>query len=119
MQPNRYDCGLFAIANAMAICNGQSPESLNYDTKVMRKHLAGCLEDKVFRHFPARKRNVKQETKRSEVFKVYCTCRLPEGEESMIACDNCGEWYHESCLNRMIPSEAWIDSSYKWTCDLC
>ena len=26
-----------------------------------------------------------------------------------------GEGYHESCLNRMIPSEAWIDSKYKWT----
>ena len=70
MQPTPCDCGLFAIANAMAIRNGQSPESLNYDTKVMRTHLAGCLEDKVFRHFPARKRSVKQETKRLEVFKV-------------------------------------------------
>ena len=39
--------------------------------------------------------------------------------EERLACDNCGEWYHESCLNRMIPSEAWIDSKYKWTCDLC
>ena len=52
-QPNHYDCGLFSIANAMAICNVQSPKGLKYDRKVMRKHLAGCLEDKVFRHFPA------------------------------------------------------------------
>ena len=86
--------------NAMAISNGQSPEGLNYNTKVTRKHLAGCLEDEVFRHFPANKRSVKQETKRSEALKIYCTCRLPEGGERMIACDNCGEWYHESCLNR-------------------
>jgi len=50
-QPNHHDCGLFAIANA--VCNGQSPEGLNYSTKVMRKHLAGCLEGKVFCHFPA------------------------------------------------------------------
>ena len=62
----------------MAICNGQSPEGLNYNTKVMRKHLAGCLEDEVFRHFPASKRSFKQET---EVVKVYCTCCLPEGGE--------------------------------------
>ena len=64
-QANHSDCDLFAIVNAMAICNGQSPEVLSYDTNVMRKHLAGCLEDGVFRHFPARKRSVKQETKRS------------------------------------------------------
>ena len=41
-----YAVILVRLANAMAICNGQSPESLNYDTKVMRKHFAGCLEDK-------------------------------------------------------------------------
>ena len=29
----------------------------------------------------------------------------------MIACDNCGEWYHESCLYSMIPSDAWTDCS--------
>ena len=118
-QHNHSDCGLFAIANAMAICNGQSPEFVHYDTKMMRKHLAGCLEDKVFRHFPASRRKIIQETKKSEVLKVYCTCRLPEGGERMIACDNCGEWYHESCLNSIVPSKAWTDSSYKWTCDLC
>ena len=60
------DCGLFATANAMAICNGQSPEVLKYNTKVMRKHLAGCLEDKVLHHFPASNRSVKQKTSKSE-----------------------------------------------------
>ena len=116
-QANRSDCGLFAIANAVAICNGQSPEFLNYNTNVMRKHLAGLLEDGVFRHFPASKGSVKQTTKRSEVLKVFCTCRLPE-KERMIACDNCGEWFHESCLGSMIPPELWSDCSYKWTCEL-
>ena len=47
-QSNHSDCGLFAIANAMALCNGQTPEHLYYDIKGMRQHLAGCLEDKVF-----------------------------------------------------------------------
>ena len=72
-----------AIANAMAICNEQSPEIVHYDTKMMRQHLAGCLEDQVFHHFPARERFLKV-----EVLKVYCTCHLPEGGERMIACDN-------------------------------
>ena len=105
----------------MALCNGQTPEHLYYDIKSMRQHLAGCLEDKVFRHFLARKRKVSQETKKSEAIKVYCSCRLPEGGERMIACDNCGEWYHKNCLNSVIdiPSSVWTASSYKWTCHLC
>ena len=64
---------------------------------------------KFYHNFPAIKRSFKQETKRSEVPEVYCTCCLPEGGERMIACDNCGEWYHESCLNSVISSEAWTD----------
>ena len=35
------DCGFFAIANAVD----------NYDTQLMRKYLAGCLKDKMIRHF--------------------------------------------------------------------
>ena len=38
-QPNLSDCGLFVIANAMAICNSQSPEILKNDTKVMKNTL--------------------------------------------------------------------------------
>jgi histone demethylase JARID1 len=30
---------------------------------------------------------------------LYCICRKPyDDDQSMIACDNCGEWYHYSCL---------------------
>ena len=81
-QPNLHDCGLFAIANAMAICNGQSPEGLSYNTKVMRKHLAGCLEDKVFRHFPASKRmlNRKQKDQKYSRFAVPAVCLKVERE---------------------------------------
>ena len=46
-QPNSTDCGLFSIANAMAIINEQEPELLNYDVGFMRRHLAGCLEDQM------------------------------------------------------------------------
>jgi hypothetical protein len=38
----------------------------------------------------------------------------------MIACNGCGEWYHEECID--IPSSVWsvwTDSSSKWICHLC
>ena len=44
------DCGLFAIANAMG----------NYDTQLMRKYLAGCLNDKMMRHFNSLQRIEKE-----------------------------------------------------------
>ena len=37
------DCGLFAIANAAAVCNGKDPGTLVYNQKQMREHLRKCL----------------------------------------------------------------------------
>ena len=65
----------------MAICNGQSPEGLNYNTKVMRKHLAGCLEDKVFCYFPAKGvLNRKQKDQNYSRFTVPAVCLKVERE---------------------------------------
>ena len=38
------DCGLFAIAFAMALVNGQDPAALTFDQGVARKHLRLCLQ---------------------------------------------------------------------------
>ena len=38
----------------MAIVNGQKPGEQNYILSQMRRHLCGCLEDKLMRHFPAK-----------------------------------------------------------------
>ena len=40
------DCGLFAIAFAMAFVNGQDPAALPFDQGVVRKHLRLCLQRK-------------------------------------------------------------------------
>ena len=53
-QSNTADCGVFAIAFATAICNGQDPEKLLFKTSDMRKHLNDCLEDKKMWQFPAK-----------------------------------------------------------------
>ena len=49
-QTNMSDCGAFAIAFAMAICNRQRPELLCFDITKMRRHLYNCLEDGLMRH---------------------------------------------------------------------
>ena len=87
-QPNSDDCGLFSIANAMAIINEQEPELLNYDVDMMRRHLAGCLEDEMIRHFPAKKRSLRKMTRKTETMGIYCVCRMPEeAGKRMICCD--------------------------------
>ena len=96
----------------------QQPESLSYSVGEMRRHFAGCLEDKLIRHFQAKMRNLRKATKRVEVMNVFCTCRIPEEDgERMISCDSCKQWFHEKCIT--VPEEAWTDDSYIWYCIEC
>ena len=46
------DCGLFAIANATSICNGQDPAVMKFDQSLMRLHLAQCIDKKMMTSFP-------------------------------------------------------------------
>ena len=75
-----YDCGLFALASACAICNGQDPSTIRFDQAMMWQHLIDGLSNKLLTPFPGKiKRHVKKLVPtRTEVVKVYCTCRLPD-----------------------------------------
>ena len=61
-QPNGNDCGLFALAFAMAICLGQAPEDLHFNVKLImiRSFLSSCLLEKKMKAFPSRRRTVKK-----------------------------------------------------------
>ena len=49
------DCGLFAIATATTICNGQDPAALQFDQSHMRQHLLNAFETNILMPFPSRK----------------------------------------------------------------
>ena len=61
----------FSISYAMAICNGQEPEGLQFDTTVMRRHLYDCLEDQQMKHFPSKVRKYAKIIKREEKVQVF------------------------------------------------
>ena len=46
------DCGVYAIANAAALCFGKNPASLRFNQAIMRLHLVECLERKKIALFP-------------------------------------------------------------------
>ena len=46
------DCGVFAIAYAVDILEGNNPEHIRYEQTKMRKHLVQCLETGKFTPFP-------------------------------------------------------------------
>ena len=76
-QPNSYDCGLFAIANATGLRN---PAKCVWDTKKMRSHLIQCLVKDKMECFPIlRERRVPfgGAVKVSLEEDIHCNCRMP------------------------------------------
>ena len=51
-QKGNHDCGLFAIANAFALCCGERPEEFAWDQGEMRIHLVHCLNAGKLSMFP-------------------------------------------------------------------
>ena len=63
MQSGTYDCGLFAIAHATALAQGEQPGNYLYDQPEMRKHLYKSFQMKTKTLFPLKKRRRNKELK--------------------------------------------------------
>ena len=119
-QPNSYDCGVFAIANATELVFGGDPATCRWDCGRMRAHLKDCLKTGVMKKFPKKgQRRVPFGSRTRSTFleRVYCTCRMPnDKEKAMIKCDDCQTWFHEECMNL---STVISYTKKKWVCDKC
>ena len=63
MQSGSTDCGIFAVAFATALANGEPPGALIFNQPERRKHLMECLELQFLSAFPImRKRRSKRRT---------------------------------------------------------
>ena len=118
LQRGGSDCGLFAIASATAICNGQSPENIQFDQSQMRPHLLKCLEDKLLMPFPSTIAPRRRPRITScERIHVYCTCRLPDEGRKMVQCTSCTRWYHCDCMKISTKIMKSIENSNRpWYC---
>lgn len=124
MQNGANDCGLFAVAFAVALCSGKDPHICSYDQSQMREHLFQCLEKGEMTEFPATKKpkRLSRRLKSTRSVKVYCTCRLPWDKSKnfyggLAQCGKCSVWFHQSCMD--IPNEAYSEPSYSWLCSSC
>ncbi len=119
VQTGTRDCGLFAIANALSIVNGEDPSKKMFDQKTMLRDLVRNIDNGVLRSFNGCKVTRKRcnASCNDVTIKVYCHCRrLEEGE--MIECSKCHERYHRECCN--------VDAKYfeesedtEWSCMSC
>ena len=114
------DCGLYAMAYATTLCDGEMPHSKDYIQSELRNHLYNCLQRSTALPFPSVHRHLEpgQVVKKKIPVIVHCSCRLPETTTiRMIECTNCDVWFHEMC--EVINPKAWDDESYAWLCSKC
>ena len=115
-QENGHDCGLYAIAYATSLCNGDDVTSLHYNSQKMREHLVQCLQTRQMLNFPSNMVKRAQTFVNEELINLYCHCRQPQSS-FMIECSGCSEWYHKEC-ETSIPKTAYYLKN-KWYCRNC
>ncbi|KAI8513359.1 carbohydrate binding [Branchiostoma belcheri] len=113
-QNNFFDCGLFAIAWAVDIAQGQDVSSIAYDDRKMRSHLKKCFEQgrlTPFPHLTGHRKKVGL-TRVSRV-SLVCRCKQEEGLGRIETCRSCQRIFHVSCLPVIPPSDD------TWKCGDC
>ncbi|KAI8513594.1 hypothetical protein Bbelb_079180 [Branchiostoma belcheri] len=115
------DCGLFAVANAVALAEGQCPTDIVFEQTKMRKHLDKSLAAKSLPMFP-----VITTFQRSKYFEkstyqlcVFCTCLQYRQDAPMIQCDQCANWFHYRCVNISARDVAVLVAEQKYSCPAC
>eukprot|EP00058_Branchiostoma_floridae_P016954 XP_002602442.1 hypothetical protein BRAFLDRAFT_117021 [Branchiostoma floridae] len=98
-QQGGNDCGLYAVANAVALVEEIPPTQIVFQQGQMRHHFEECLENKAIKMFP-HDTKVGQANTVSVSYQLttYC-CHEHRPGSPMIMCDKCAQWYHYSCVN--------------------
>ena len=118
-QSNGSDCGVLAIAFAYDICSGNDPCNVKYDHRLIRQHLADCLEKCRLSRFPVVGERSTVVVRYTQSVDLHCSCRLPEEKgDKMAECDVCKTWYHQHCMG--IPDSGFDDDTeVPWKCKSC
>ena len=89
------DCGLFAIAFAYELANGNDPLEVSFDQRKMHQHLVHCLEKGRLEAFQL---NTARFNKRQTYdIDLLCYCSMPECWDNILQCELCEEWLHMTC----------------------
>lgn len=113
-QPNSCDCGIFALAYAIAICTNCDPTTIQLASgKYLRLHLFHCLEAGDLSMFPSTRRACRKQNVTGCTYGLYCTCRGIDFGGMMVCCDGCDQWYHVECILSS------FNSSENWMCHKC
>ncbi|KAL9978130.1 hypothetical protein ACROYT_G015617 [Oculina patagonica] len=107
------DCGLFAIANTIALANGVDPATVRFQQTKMRKHLQQCLENHTFTMFPhsSNESTSHRIRTRKDQVSLHCLCHKHYPGSKTFQCTSCKTTFHTMCVypNSLNKSKNTID----------
>ena len=121
-QRGASDCGLFAIANSVALATGVDPSTIHWDQSKMRDHLLKCFEEQKIRMFP---HDVMQKPYKQShyVISTYCVCLRHIPGAQMVHCSVCDNWFHhghaEKCMKLSPKQVAALATGSPLICTYC
>ena len=116
------DCGLFCIANAVAVANGIDPSTVVWDQDRMRDHLHDCFERRKLEMFPHKVKQVPS-TRSHYVVSIYCLCYRHIPGAQVVLCNTCKNWFHhgqsQTCINLSAKQVAALATNSPFICEYC
>ena len=107
------DCGLYAIAVATALAHKIDPVTLVFRQDEMRSHLQECFEKQKLQPFPILKtRRPKLSCISTVVIYICLICRSVDDGSKMVYCEECKNWFHDSCISE-------YNEDIDWYCSNC
>ena len=111
-QKGGNDCGLFSIANAVALCFGIDPTTLKINQHTLSRVLIDCLYDQDFSSFINQVSRPKNPPLQKYLFewvcRVHCHCTMPDDGQLMVSCRKCKRWFHSQCEEGNFRDPRWI-----------
>ena len=114
-QQNSTDCGLFSIANMVAVAHGSDPGDLYYPPMSLRPAYLDMLKMGEIKQFPSEPRHSGNEhffkvnvqlglmqkliegQDYTRMIEAICHCKLPSDLEALLYCHGCQKGFHPSC----------------------
>ncbi|KAI8501875.1 hypothetical protein Bbelb_202870 [Branchiostoma belcheri] len=113
------DCGLFAVANAVALAEGISPMDISFKQSSMRLHLEECFATGRVEMFPHEKARQTNTQKTTYQLSTFCKCLEYKPRSPMIQCDSCEQWFHYRCVKLTAHNVASMVTEDEYICPTC
>ena len=121
-QKGTSDCGLFCVANAVALANGIDPSLVKWEQDKMRDHLDRCFLQKRMEMFPHETKQAPS-TRSEYVVSVYCICLRHIPGAPMVHCNVCNNWFHhgpsQQCIKLSAKQAAALATELPFVCIYC